>query len=177
MLGVAVPNCQKSNAWVIAQIARIKPQTVILFAAWTHYQVDWQGPSASKDAVLATIAALQNAGVGKIVVIGPAPVWKGGLPKLMYNAWTEARPFHTIPERLATGLDPNVFSADRQLRIELAQRHVTYVSATDVFCTDAGCLTHVREGAGRLVTWDSGHFTTDGAMLVARQLVDDGVLP
>jgi peptidoglycan/LPS O-acetylase OafA/YrhL len=176
LLGVAAPICIESNAWVLAQIARIQPRTVILFAAWTHYQVDWQKPSASKAALAATIAELQKAGVGNIVVIGPAPVWKGGLPKLMYQAWTEARPFHSIPERLTTGLDPNVFAADRQLRVELPLQDVTYVSATDVFCTNGGCLTHTPDGAARLVTWDSGHLTTDGAALVAQRLVADGVL-
>jgi peptidoglycan/LPS O-acetylase OafA/YrhL len=176
LLGVAAPNCIESNAWVLAQIARMRPHTVILFAAWTHYQVDWQRPSASKAALAATIAELQKAGVGNIVVIGPAPVWKGGLPKLMYQAWTEARPFHVIPERLTVGLDPNVFAADRALRLDVPQQRVTYVSATDVFCTSAGCLTHVPDGAAKLVTWDSGHLTTDGAALVARRLVADGVL-
>lgn len=176
LLGVAAPICIESNAWVLAQIARIKPRTVILFAAWTHYQVDWQRPSASKAALAATIAELQKAGVGNIVVIGPAPVWKGGLPKLMYQAWTDARPFHTIPERLTTGLDPNVFAADRQMRLDLPPQDVKYVSATDVFCTNGGCLTHAPDGAARLVTWDSGHLTTDGAVLVAQRLVADGVL-
>ncbi|HEV7491341.1 MAG TPA: acyltransferase family protein, partial [Rhodanobacteraceae bacterium] len=110
-LGVASTICQQSNAWVIAQIARMKPQTVILYAAWTHYQVDWHAPTAARAALFATIEALHKVGVGKIVVIGPAPVWKGGLPKLMYQAWMRARPFHAFPERLATGLEPNAFAA------------------------------------------------------------------
>ncbi|HEV7490624.1 MAG TPA: SGNH hydrolase domain-containing protein, partial [Rhodanobacteraceae bacterium] len=67
--------------------------------------------------------------------------------------------------------------ADRDLRLVLQPLNVTYVSAIDVFCTDGGCLTHTTEGADRLVTWDSGHLTTDGATLVARRLVANGVLP
>ncbi len=177
MLGVAAPNCQKSNAWVIAQIAHLKPQTVILFAAWTGYQGDWQSPTAAKAALIATIDALQKAGVAKIVVVGPAPRWKGGLPKLLYQAWAESRPVHSVPERLATGLDPSVFAADRAMRRELVPRHVTYFSIIDVFCTNASCLTHTPDGPARLVTWDYGHLTTDGAVLVARRLVADGVLP
>ena len=161
---------------MLEQIARMKPQTVILFAAWTHYQVDWQSPTAAKTALLATIDALQRLGIGRIIVIGPAPVWKGGLPKLMYRAWTDS-PFHVVPERLATGLDPRVPTADRALHAELVPRHVEYFSMTDFFCTEAGCLTQVPASATRLVTWDSGHLTTDGAVFVARQVVADGLLP
>ena len=68
-------------------------------------------------------------------------------------------------------------TADRQLRRELVPRQVKYFSLTDFLCTDAGCLTHVPEGETRLTTWDSGHLTTDAAVLVARQLAADGVLP
>jgi hypothetical protein len=149
---------------------------VILFAAWTHYLVDWGVPSAGKTALLATIDALRNVGIRKIVVIGPAPVWKGGLPKLAYQAWKRS-PFHTVPERLETGLDPAVPVADRQLERELASRQVTYFSLMDFFCTDAGCLTHLPESETRLVSWDAAHLTTDAAVLVAHKLAADGVLP
>ena len=173
---MAYPLCRQSNAWVIAQIARIKPSSVILFAAWTHYQTDWDGPTAAKSALFATIDALQAAGVHKVVVIGPAPVWKGGLPRLLYQAWTRS-PFHTVPERLAAGLDPIVPKADAYMRRDLAARQVAYFSLTDLFCTSVGCLTHAPESQTRLMTWDSGHLTTDAAVLVARQLVADGFLP
>ena len=176
ILDVAYPLCRQSNAWVIAEIARIKPSTVILFAAWTHYQADWGGPTAAKTALFATIDALQKAGVGKIVVIGPAPVWKGGLPRLLYQAWTKS-PFHIVPERLETGLDPAVPNADEHMRRDLEARGVAYFSLTGFFCTSGGCLTHVPGGETRLTTWDSGHLTTDAAVLVARQLAEDGVLP
>jgi len=177
MLGVAAPNCQKSNAWVIAQIARIKPQSVVLFAAWTGYQGDWQSPTAAKAALIATIDALQLAGVDKVIVVGPAPRWNGGLPKLLYQAWATSRPVHSVPDRLAKGLDPNIFVADRAMRLEFERRHVTYFSVVDVLCANASCLTHTSDGPARLVTWDYGHLTTDGAIIVARQLAADGVLP
>ena len=177
VIGVATDVCQKSNAWVLAQIARMKPRVVILFAAWTHYGIDWASPTALKTAFFATIDELKKAGVRKIVVIGPTPVWQGGLPKLMYKAWTEARPFHVFPDRLATGFDPNVLSADRQMRLQLPAHGVTYFSTVDVFCTSAGCLTHGPDGPAQLVSWDASHLTTDGAVLVAQRLEADGILP
>jgi len=175
-LGIAYAVCQQSNAWVVGEIARLKPSVVILFASWTHYQLDWKAPSASKTSLLATIDALRLAGVPKIVVIGSAPVWKGGLPKLAYKAWLDAKPFHVVPEYLDGGRDLGVAEADVEMRRELATRDVVYFSMMDFFCNERGCLTHAPEGETRLVTWDSGHLTTDGAMLVGRRIVADDLL-
>jgi hypothetical protein len=124
-----------------------------------------------------TLDALHDAGAGKIVFLGPSPLWRGGLPKLLFEAWTNSRPLHAIPERLATGLEPTIATVDRKLRSDLAGRDVTYFSVRDFFCNDAGCLTHAPEGIGHLVTWDYGHLTTDGATLVARELAAERVLP
>lgn len=168
--------CQKSNASIMREIERIRPKTVILFAVWAYYEKDWESEAAKKT-LFATIDALEKAGVGNIVVMGPAPSWKGGLPAQMYTAWVHARPFHTVPERLATGLDPLAATVDQKLRRDLEARHVTYFSVIDFLCNADGCLTHVPEGPTRLVTWDYGHLTTDGATLVARQLAADRILP
>jgi hypothetical protein len=95
----------------------------------------------------------------------------------MYDAWAHGRPFHTVPERLATGLEPRPPIDDNALRADLVARRVTYVSVIDFFCDADGCLTHAPEGPTRLVTWDYGHLTTDGATLVARKLAADRILP
>jgi hypothetical protein len=168
--------CRKSNAWILGEIERIRPGTVVLFAGWGFYEKDW-GADDAKKKVLATIDALERAGVPKIVFIGPAPKWKGGLPGQMYDAWAHGRPFHMVPERLATGLEPRPASDDGALRSDLQSRRVTYVSAIDFFCNADGCLTHTPDGPTRLVTFDYGHLTTDGATLLARKLAEDRVLP
>ena len=112
-----------------------------------------------------------------IVVVGQAPAWKGGLPAQMYDAWTHGHPFHTLPDRLATGLDPAAAAVDRTLRGDLDAGRVRYFSLIDFFCNAEGCLTHAPEGPTRLVTFDYGHLTTDGATLVARELAAEHALP
>ena len=176
ILGVGYDLCQKSNAWVMSQIERIRPHTVILFAVWVHYEKDWESDEA-KRLLASTIDALEKAGVANIVVIGQAPAWKGGLPVQMYDAWAHGRPFHAVPERLATGLDPVAPIVDRKLRGDLAAHRVRYFSLIDFFCDTDGCLTHTPEGPTHLVTFDYGHLTTDGATLVARQLAAEHALP
>ncbi len=156
-LAIAYAICQQSNAWVVGEIARLRPKVVILFASWTHYQVDWKVPSAAKTSLLATLDALRLAGVPKIVVVGPAPVWKGGLPKAAYNAWLDARPFHVVPEYLDGGRELGVTAADIEMRREVEAHGAVYFSMMDFFCNVRGCLTHAPESETRLVTWDSGH--------------------
>jgi peptidoglycan/LPS O-acetylase OafA/YrhL len=176
VLGLGYDLCQSSNAWVMRQIERFKPHTVVLFAVWAYYEKDWATDDA-KRLLSATIDALGKAGVAHIVVIGQAPAWKGGLPVQMYEAWARNRPFHTVPERLATGLDPVAPIVDAKLRADFAGQRVRYFSLIDFFCDADGCLTHTPDGPTRLVTFDYGHLTTDGATLVARRLAADGVLP
>ncbi len=176
LLDLGYELCQKSNAWVMREIERIRPQTVILFAVWAYYEKDWASDGA-KSALSATFDALEKAGVANIVVVGQAPAWKGGLPAQMYDAWTHGHPFHTLPDRLATGLDPAAAAVDRTLRGDLDAGRVRYFSLIDFFCNAEGCLTHAPEGPTRLVTFDYGHLTTDGATLVARELAAEHALP
>ena len=176
VLNLGYDLCQKSNAWVFREIERIRPHTVVLFAVWAYYEKDWESDGA-KALLSATVDALGKAGVANIVVIGQAPAWKGGLPKQMYDAWAHGRPFHTVPGRLATGVDPVAAIVDRKLHADFASQRVTYFSLIDFFCDADGCLTHTPDGPTHLVTFDYGHLTTDGAKLVARKLVDDSALP
>jgi peptidoglycan/LPS O-acetylase OafA/YrhL len=176
-LGIAYPVCQQSNAWVVGEIARLRPRVVVMFAAWTHYRVDWNVPSEAKTSLLATIDALRLAGVPKILVVGPAPVWKGGLPKLALKAWLDARPFHEVPEYLSTGLDPAVTVADADMRRTLEAHGVEYFSITDLFCNERGCLTHTPAGPTHFVIYDAAHLTTDGSMLIARDIDARHLLP
>jgi hypothetical protein len=63
------------------------------------------------------------------------------------------------------------------LRRAVEARGVAYFSVMDFFCNARGCLTHAPQGEARLVSWDSGHLTTDGARLVGGRLVADGLVP
>ncbi|HEX5124496.1 MAG TPA: acyltransferase family protein [Rhodanobacteraceae bacterium] len=168
--------CRQSNAWILREIERIRPQTVVLFGLWAFYEKEWDS-DAARQTLHATIDALEKAGVAKIVIIGPAPVWKGSLPKQMYDAWAIGRPFHVVPERLTTGVNPAVVVVDGKMRRDLEGSRATYVSLIDFFCDARGCLTHTPEGPTHPITFDYGHLTTDGATLVARKLEAERILP
>lgn len=177
ILGYGYDVCQNSNTYTLSKIARIKPHTVILFAVWSHYQSDWATPSDVKSAFLSTIQKLKSIGVENVIVLGPAPVWKEALPKLIYLAWKNGTPFHAVPARLSIGLDPSAATVDAEMRQMLRGQPVKYVSLLDFLCDPDGCLTHVPGHDSRLLTWDYGHLTTDGSALVSRQLAAAKVIP
>jgi len=169
--------CAANNAFVLDQIRRLEPQTVLLFAAWSEY---WTAPN-SRDIwqiFEETLDKVKAAGAAKIVVMGPAPRWNRPLPRLLVS-FLQSHPRQAErPAYMSFGLSDKTRSYDRLLRA-IAERHgATYVSLLDLMCNDAdGCLTSVPGKEDELSTWDVGHFTDASAAWVAGKLLASGVLP
>jgi hypothetical protein len=124
---------------------------------------------------LATVEKLKEFGVKNVVILGPSPHWTDDLPKLVFNAWRKTLP-RTIPDRLAEGLmKPETRAVDQQLAHIPGVDTFHYVSVLQQMCDGDGCLTHVPGHSGQLITWDSGHLTTEGAVFLSRQLLNAGV--
>lgn len=176
ILGFGYPTCQKSNEYVISQIGKLAPTTVVMYAVWSNYGTDWRTESLARQGLLESIRRLKALGIRNIVVLGPAPYWNEVLPKLVYKAWGKSLS-HSIPDRLATGMKPEVREVDMQLADILTSLSIRYVSVWQLLCSEDGCLTHVPGSAQGLTTWDYGHLTTEGAVFVSQQLALAGVLP
>lgn len=176
ILDFGYPECQKSNDYVISKIQKFVPTTVVMFAVWHHYSKDWISESAHREGLLESIRKLKNLGVENVVILGPAPNWKDALPKLVYRAWKGSFP-HRIPERLSNGIAPEAKMVDKQFGVMLGPQPVRYVSVFQIACREDGCLTHVPSRSSELLTWDYGHFTTEGAVFFSQHLLMAGVLP
>ncbi|MFO1081625.1 MAG: acyltransferase family protein [Reyranellaceae bacterium] len=171
ILGGGEPTCFRSNRFVINQLRRLQPATVILFAWWSAYGSAWDDGSALAAAFANTLADVRAAGVRRIVVVGPAPEWNQPLPRLLATAWLNHPEWTDIPERLGMGLAPRAALVDRRMRKQLASAGVTYVAALPLLCDDQGCLTRIP-GSQDLSTWDTGHLTDEGAKHLARGIVE-----
>jgi hypothetical protein len=53
----------------------------------------------------------------------------------------------------------------------------TYFSLVNELCGSNGCLAYVPGHPDQLMTWDSAHLTTPGAIFVAGKLRAAGLLP
>jgi peptidoglycan/LPS O-acetylase OafA/YrhL len=162
--------CADGNAFILGKIQELKPDIVVLFGIWDSYSPEWTRDTPFTTALVQTVGALKDLRVPRIIVVGPAPKWTKFLPELVYKA-AARDPRHRVPLRMSAGLDPVFVQADALLKSLLARQSITYVSLRDVFCNTDGCLTHVGQGPGNIVSADYGHLTTPGGVYVARRLL------
>ena len=167
-------SCVNNNAYVVQQIARLKPAEVLLFAFWNQKNPP---PASVVRRIEATIGLLQDAGAHDIVVLGPAAQWREKLPQNLLRLY-HAAAYRQAPVRTRFGLEPSAAILDRSLATALAGRPgVRYFSTYGALCDAAGCLTRIGNDPQALTTWDYGHLTTPGATYVARRLDSSMALP
>jgi peptidoglycan/LPS O-acetylase OafA/YrhL len=162
----AWPNCHAVNAAVLQNAKRLRPDTVVLSAAW----------QLPVDDLRQTIAALQSYGIRRIVVAGPTPVWEKPVPVVLYEQFRSEH-LKTLPMRTSSQLG-NLSDVDDALRQLAAQAKVPYVDALRVLCNARGCLVRLGDRLDQLMFWDSSHFTTAGSRYyvgkIASQLLGPG---
>jgi len=168
--------CTKSNLYVLNQIENLKPDIVILFGAWGRYGIDWDENSEKQAKLLRTINQLKSLGVQRIIVFGPSPEWTDKLPNLAYRFWRQDFPLHRIPKKLSTGLNPETLVVERAFERFVPAMGAKFFSVNRALCDDAGCLVTISDDKLKLTSWDYGHLTTDGAVIVARKMLDEGFL-
>ncbi|WP_249805099.1 acyltransferase family protein [Bradyrhizobium sp. CW4] len=150
----AGPNasCRQSNETAFGFIEVFHPDVVVLHAMW--------GFDNDLDKLGATIATLRRAGVSRVVIIGPPPVWKRTLPHAIINHYRFA---HELPDRLRSGVSGP--TEDNLMARFSKSAGVEYVSVRNVLCDQREeCL--VRTPNGDVIASDTIHLTSSGAKLV-----------
>ena len=150
------PHCAAINRRVMQRIGAEHPDEVILAARWELY--DWRKVSA-------TIARLHEVGVPGIFVIGPVPVWRGGLPLSAY-CQSARDGSHGVPQRMQGPLDPGAGTLDREMAAFLTGGPAQYVSPMRILCDGDGCLVRTGPGIDSLTAWDDAHLTTAGSQFL-----------
>ena len=153
------PHCPDINAFVLAEIERLKPVTVVLSASWSSY--------ADLSRLSNTVELLKTVGIGRIVLVGPVPIWGSPLPDVLVAAFKKD-PRHRVPTRTSFGLLPVAGQLDRQIRELALQLKVAYISVVDIMCDDHGCLARVGDRQDDLTAWDNTHLTAAGSAFVVR---------
>lgn len=153
----ARPYCRKVNDLVLDRITKEHPGRVILAARWTEH--DWTGVSR-------TLRKLHKAGIARIDLVGPAPLWYLGLPVQMSRLDV---PVSELPKRTSIGLLPGVDVIDDQMRRFAGDHGVKYISLMSILCDKEGCLTRAGDRADQLIEFDSAHFSDAGSEYVVSQ--------
>ncbi len=151
------PHCRNINEKILELIRRVKPERVVLAAAWNTYE--WRRLES-------TVTKLRQAGIANIDVVGPVPHWIGTLPRQLYLNF---RKFHEVPERMDSGLDRDFLALDREMRDFSKRLGIDYLSPAAILCDAAGCVTRLGQTGDSLIAWDYAHLTDAGSrFLVAR---------
>jgi hypothetical protein len=120
-------NCDHSNQYARQQIARLKPEVVVMAQAEAHEQTNWD-----------EIARYLHAkGVSQVVLVGPMTNWRPSLPIVVTRShWQDDSPY------VKHGLDNAVFATNAILKDKYQHsKTINYVSLIDVLCQQKeGCI-------------------------------------
>jgi peptidoglycan/LPS O-acetylase OafA/YrhL len=152
--------CRKLAADNEALFAELKPDIVVIGAAWPQYK--------HLQRISDTVRGFQRLGVSRIVVVGSVPAWPQPPQVMLYKAY-RADPRHGVPDRLS-GFDTRTLAVDRQLRDITSSLGVAYISAYDALCNDNGCLVRLGDTAKDIVQVDLTHFSAAGSSFFVRQI-------
>lgn len=157
-LHVPGKRCVRANTYALQRIAELKPEVLILSQAGDHLSTDWD----------ALANHVRDLGVGRVVLVGPAPMWVPSLPEIFINRFWETRTPH-----IAYGLSTARLTLDEDLRRRFAaSTTLTYVSIINRFCDADGCLAVIPGiDPPELMTFDAVHLTPLGSVYLAQHVL------
>lgn len=154
--------CNQTRDYALKIAAEQKPRYAILFAAWANYSPDWDESSKLGTALGNTIDQFFHTGT-QVIVLGPAPRWKGDLPVVAQKAREQ---LGQIPLRNKS-VENVISSVDQQIKTIAEHHGAKFISVNNLLCNDVGCLVYAPGEPSNLLSWDTGHLTTAGAKYVS----------
>ena len=161
--------CREGNTDIYARIKKLRPKTVILFAAWNMY-FPAEGSDTALEKLDMTIKKLQDAGTEIIIVAGPPPTWSVPIRQTLLKMILRGQP-DAIPPKIDAFLNQTSWPMDMLMKHRISQSPgVLYFSLMDAFCGDGGCIATVDGTVEGLVTWDYGHLSPKGAIYATSKM-------
>src|SRR5262249_44413367 len=114
------------------------------------------------------VAALKRETGARVVMLGPEPIWKRGLPNEVLRYYMLHRAL--IPPRTNDEVSSDWY--DAELRSKLGAQGAEYISAWRVFCNAEGCLTRLGDRASDVTASDMIHLTEKGSTFLVRAVID-----
>jgi len=162
-------NCAGLNARIRDNIFAIKPDVIVLSAAWLS--ANYNVPRTNQELISGLKAQLESLRAGlpksRIVVIGPILRWEPQLSKILYEhvERTGLPPPRYLPLPV-TDMNRNLLAATEQMREVTIAAGAIFVSPQDYLCeANQGlrCLTRLDDSPRGLVVFDDGHLNSPAA--------------
>jgi hypothetical protein len=155
--------CQDTEAFMRQVVEQSHPDVIVLAAYWWMPNIAGLGP---------TVEMARQAGVRRIVMVGPVPKWTAPLPELYWAYWRSNH--ETLPARTTFGLNPDIAGLDRLAQQEAKTLGIEYISPYQAMCDAQGCLTRIGPGKGEITMFDTNHLTPDNVAIPAGMMDASG---
>ncbi len=162
------PRCGEANEKFREIIRRERPEVVILTAAAIY-----PDPDRLAGHLRGTLQFLRAAGVARVIVAGPPPLWPRNLPKLIldtYYSYAAGQGGRQLSDTLEfdAGRAAEIRRMDEQWAQVAAAEGAAYVSQWQHFCSGSRCLAMIGD---QPTACDNLHLSVAGSALIARQLI------
>ena len=160
------PLCNNINKFITNKILEIRPQTVVLYAAWHWDEYDVKR-------LYKTLDFLKQANINNIILVGPPPHWKINLPKNIEIYYSN---YNKLPPKYSDyGLNnfPKTINIDDILLNISKAYNIKYYSILDNYCLNGGCISIYLDEYNeyKFFSLDSGHLSNDIAVRIANDEV------
>jgi peptidoglycan/LPS O-acetylase OafA/YrhL len=152
------PGCRANNDRVLALAAKLKPDIVLLHGTWE------KGFAHAAE----TVAILKRETGARVVVLGPVPFWKRGLPNEVLRHWLL---HHSLIPARSQEADADR-DVDDRLQAAVVPAGAEFVSARDAFCDAEGCLARLGDHASDITASDQGHLTEKASEFLIATIID-----
>ncbi len=153
-----MPNCRAINDKVLELARKLHPDIVLLHGTFEKHL----------DHVAETVVALRQATNARVIVLGPVPGWKRGLPNEVLRYYMLHHGL--IPQRFSGAVSSNGY--DAKMSAALEPEGAEFISAWDVLCNADGCLTRIGQEASDISASDQVHLTEKGSIFLVKSVID-----
>jgi lysophospholipase L1-like esterase len=163
------PECKNVNDYVMRKIQTLKPHHIFLHANWALYKE--QDPAKN---IYKTINYIRSASPNsEITIVGAVPQWSPTLPNFMLRRGLTLNGEQYFKNSNLKYL--KIF--DKEFYEVAKKENVKFFSAISAFCLNDNCkITTSFDNKIMPTTWDYGHLTKGGSVLLARRLLEKEVL-
>jgi peptidoglycan/LPS O-acetylase OafA/YrhL len=146
--------CEAINQKVLTIVQNSKPDYVMLHAEWSSMN--------DMANLKTTIDAIKNAGIKNVVVIGPDPIWKDELPRLIFSYY---RKNHSqLPFRMTENNANSLVTLDSAMNDFANHEKVKYISSLKMLCNQDGCMIRTAPDSVDIMVMDFDHLTPQGSI-------------
>lgn len=166
---VATSRCEKINDVTLQELARYKPEIIIVGTYFFAYseQKGWSYPHF----IYEYNNALKNLQINtrsKVILVGQVPIWDSSLPQVASKLSENG----DVPSRTKFGLNSASLNIDTKLKTIFETTDIKYISLSDKICNETGCLIFTDgQKPSSLFSYDYGHLSPNGSRWIAQNVL------